>query len=114
MFELDKEIKRPVIVAPTFVPMITEVAWNRVKAPALTKPTTITVTAVEDWITAVVPAPSPRPTKRLFVTLKYDFNLSGENFPSAEQNITMPDKKRPTEINNKITSIIFSMHMKKY
>ena len=39
-------------------PMITPMALLRDKSPALTKPTTITVVALEDWMTAVTSRPT--------------------------------------------------------
>ena len=49
-------------------PMMTQTACCRVIMPELTKPTTITVVAEEDWITAVIPAPTATPIKRLVVS----------------------------------------------
>ena len=47
-----------VIVVPTLAPMIIPTAWDNFMIPEFTKPTTITVVAEDDWITAVTPAPS--------------------------------------------------------
>ena len=52
-----------VIVVPIFAPIITPTACERVKRPALTKPTVITVVAEEDWITEVIPTPVITPLK---------------------------------------------------
>ena len=48
-------------MVPTLEPMITPMACRRVIMPELTKPTTITVVAEEDWITAVAAIPSKKP-----------------------------------------------------
>lgn len=48
--------------------MMIQTAWFRVIIPELTKPTTMTVVAEEDWITAVMPAPTRTPRKRLAVS----------------------------------------------
>ena len=56
-----------VIVVPMFAPIITPIAWASDSRPALTKPTTITVVALEDWITAVIPNPVSTPLKGLEV-----------------------------------------------
>ncbi len=47
--------------------MIIQTACFKVIMPELTKPTTMTVVAEEDWITAVIPAPTATPRKRLDV-----------------------------------------------
>jgi hypothetical protein len=44
-------------VVPTSAPRMIPIAWWRVRSPAWTKPMSITVVAVEDWISAVTPAP---------------------------------------------------------
>ena len=48
---------REVTVVPMFAPMITPTDWARVSNWAFTKPTTITVVAPEDWMTAVTQMP---------------------------------------------------------
>ena len=53
-----------VMVVPIFVPMMMPTACARFSSPALMKPITITVLALEDWITAVTPAPASSATKR--------------------------------------------------
>ncbi len=47
-----------VTVVPILAPIIMPTAWFNFIIPELTKPTTITVVAEEDCITAVTPAPS--------------------------------------------------------
>ena len=49
-------------------PMMTQTAWFRVIRPVFTKPTTMTVVAEEDWITAVMMAPTSTPLIRLEVS----------------------------------------------
>ena len=46
------------MVVPMLAPIMIHTACLRVIMPELTKPTTITVVAEEDWITAVMPAPT--------------------------------------------------------
>jgi hypothetical protein len=46
-----------VTVVPIFAPMITPIDWVKVRRPALTKDTTITVVADEDCTIAVTPKP---------------------------------------------------------
>ena len=57
-----------VIVVPIFAPMITPIALRSLSTRALTKPTTITVVAEEDWIAAVTSAPSKAALKILLVS----------------------------------------------
>ncbi|MHB9293657.1 hypothetical protein Holit_02784 [Hollandina sp. SP2] len=52
-----REMIHPVIVVPILAPMMTPIAWVRVSSPALTKETTITVVAEDDWIIAVTIKP---------------------------------------------------------
>ena len=47
-----------VIVVPMFAPMMIPIACDSFMMPEFTKPTTMTVVAEDDWITAVTPAPS--------------------------------------------------------
>ena len=54
-----------VIVVPILAPKIKPIAWARVSNPALIKPMTITVLALDDWITQVTSAPEIIATKRL-------------------------------------------------
>ena len=58
----------PVMVVPMLAPMMIHTACRRVIMPELTKPTTITVVAEEDWITAVITAPTRTPRNRLEVS----------------------------------------------
>ena len=52
-----------VTVVPTLLPMMMPMAWCSSMMPLLTKPTTITVVALELWITAVTASPSRNPLK---------------------------------------------------
>ena len=49
-------------------PIIIHTAWRSVIMPELTKPTTMTVVADEDWMTAVMPAPTSTPRIRFEVS----------------------------------------------
>ena len=57
------EMIQAVIVVPMLAPMMTPIACASVRSPALTKPTTITVVALEDCMTAVTPRPVRTPLK---------------------------------------------------
>ena len=64
-------------------PIITQTALVKDINPELTNPTTMTVVAEEDWITAVTKAPTKTPKIRLEVNFsKIDFIL----FPAASSN----------------------------
>ena len=53
------------MVVPILAPMIIHTAWRRVIMPELTKPTTITEVAEEDWMMAVTPVPRSTPLRGL-------------------------------------------------
>ena len=55
-------------MVPMLAPMMIQTACRSVIMPELTKPTTMTVVAEEDWIAAVMPAPTSTPRKRLAVS----------------------------------------------
>ena len=57
----DRQIIHPVMLVPMTAPMITAIAWRSFIMAEFTKPTTITLVADEDWITAVTPVPSKMP-----------------------------------------------------
>ena len=56
-----------VTVVPILAPIITEMACAKVRSPAFTKLTVITVVAVEDCTAAVINAPVSNPVNRLVV-----------------------------------------------
>ena len=58
-----------VTVVPMLEPMITPTACFSVIMPELTKPTTMTVVAEEDWMTAVTAMPRRKPLKTLELIL---------------------------------------------
>ena len=62
-----RESSRGVTVVPMLAPMITPMAWIRLSISALTKPTTMTVVAVEDWTSTVIRIPHSMDRKRLRV-----------------------------------------------
>ena len=69
----DMETSQPVIVVPMLAPMIIPMAWLRSISRALTNPTTMTVVAEDDWIMAVIKAPTSTPTTRLLVSIASSF-----------------------------------------
>ena len=63
-----KAMSCPVMVVPILAPIMIHTAWVRVIMPELTKPTTMTVVAEEDWMTAVITAPTSTPRTRFAVS----------------------------------------------
>ena len=64
---LTKLSSHAVMVVPILAPMMTPTDWLRAIIPELTRPTSMTVTAEEDWITAVTSAPKSIPLMGLEV-----------------------------------------------
>ena len=56
-----------VSVVPTLEPMRTPMVWPSSMTPEFTNPTSITVTADEDWMAMVMPAPRSSPLMGLSV-----------------------------------------------
>ena len=73
-----------VIVVPILAPMITPTACVSFIMPELTKPTTMTVVADEDWIVAVTKAPS----SNAFILFSVSFSKTFSSFPP--ESITRP------------------------
>ena len=57
------------MLVPTMAPMMTVMAWRTFIMPELTKPTTMTEVAEEDWMIAVTPAPSSSPRSGVLESL---------------------------------------------
>ena len=80
-----------VIVVPILAPIITPTAWLSFIIPELTKPTTITVVADDDCITAVTPA--PRSTA--FIGLDVSFSSIFSSFPPEAPVNPSPNRSIP-------------------
>ena len=92
----DKLKIQEVIVVPILAPMIIPIAWDSFIIPEFTKPTTITVVAEEDWMTAVTNAPSPTAFKRLEVNFSNNLsNRPPENFSNNLSNRPPESFSRP-------------------
>ena len=65
----ERERIQAVTVVPMLEPMMTPTACFSVMMPELTKPTTMTVVAEEDWMTAVTAMPRRKPLKTLELIL---------------------------------------------
>ena len=84
-----------VTVVPTFAPRITPVAWASFIIPELTKPTTITVVAEDDCITAVTPAPSKTAISLLLVSFSRICSIfPPDAFLSPSPSTLIPYRKR--------------------
>ena len=102
-----RAMSRPVTVVPMLAPMMIHTAWFRVIIPALTKPTTITVVAEEDWITAVMAAPTSTPRKRLAVSRsRIPFILLPAAASSPALIICIPWRNRASPPNSAKISVI--------
>ena len=75
----DRDKIQAVRVVPMLEPIITPMVCPSSMMPELTRPTSMTVTAVEDWMAMVMPAPRTNALKRLEVI----FLSSCSNFPPA-------------------------------
>ena len=64
-------------MVPILAPMITPTACDNFMIPEFTKPTTITVVAEDDWITAVTPAPK----STAFIGFEVRFSRIFSSFP---------------------------------
>ncbi len=84
-----------VIVVPTLAPIITLTACSSRIIPEFTNPTTITVVAEEDWITAVTPAPTSTAFTGLLVSFSRMLSsLPPEAFESPSPIRFIPYKNR--------------------
>ena len=59
---------QPVMLLPRIEPRMTLTACENCISPEFTKPTHMTLAALEDWMTAVTSVPSRMPRKRLLVS----------------------------------------------
>ena len=85
-----------VTVVPMLAPMMTPMALLRDRSPALTKPTTITVVALEDWITAVTSRPTSTAVNLLRVRAsKRRFILLPAACSKPSPIVLMPKRNRP-------------------
>lgn len=66
-FTPDNDRIHGVSVVPMFEPMMTPIVCPSCMMPELTRPTSMTVMADEDWMAMVMTAPSAMPAKRFFV-----------------------------------------------
>ena len=90
-------ISSEVTVVPMLAPIITPTACASVIMPALTKPTTMTVVAVDDWIIAVTTKPTSTAKKRFPVsTSSIRLSLAPAAFSSPSPIVLIPKRNRPS------------------
>ncbi len=93
-----RDSSHDVTVVPIFAPMMTPTAWVSFMIPELTKPTTMTVVAEDDWMIAVTPRPSRTAMKRFDVSFSKIFSsLPPESClrPSPMTSIPYRNRARP-------------------
>ena len=95
MSESPKAIIWVVTVVPMQLPSMTEIACSRFIKPAFTKPTTMTVEALELWTIAVMTVPTMMPVN-LFLTKSWRMLLSLEpaTLCNPSDIMVMPKRKR--------------------
>lgn len=93
----DKQMIQPVMLVPILAPKITPIACETFIMPELTKPTTMTEAAEEDWMTHVTAVPNKKPFKGELVSrYKMSSSLFPATFLSPSPIEDMPYKKRAT------------------
>ena len=103
-----------VIVVPMFDPRMTGIDWTKDMSPALMNPTTSTVVTEDDWMTAVIPAPVRRPTKRFAVSFSRTALALSPTTSFSEsviksmpnRNIARPPTSPTTRLNHLIESVV--------
>ena len=100
---------QPVIVVPTFAPMMTPMAWCRSIRPEFTRPMTITVVMEDDWTRHVTPVPTPVAMMRLSVTaliILRSLEPAIACMPSERFFIPMRNMPRPPMIEKTMSEIV--------
>src|SRR6056297_2559731 len=94
----NSDISQAVTVVPILAPIITPIDSDKANNPALTKLTTITVVAEDDWIRVVIKKPVKTPFTGFEVILAKILRiLSPATFCSASLISFIPYKKKPKE-----------------
>ena len=95
---------QPVTLVPRMAPRMMPMAWLTFITPELTKPTTITEVAEEDWMMAVTPVPSKTPFTGLPESL---YNTSSSLLPATFFRPSpirdMPKRNRATPLSSAMT-----------
>ena len=111
----DRERIQAVKVVPTLEPMMTPTVCPSSMMPEFTRPTSMTVTAEEDWMAMVMPAPSRRLLKRLSVIFfRSCSSLPPASFSRLEDIVDIPKRKKASPPHRVITekiSMIRSLYL---
>src|SRR5699024_9162291 len=101
-----------VIVVPIFEPMITPMLCLSVMIPEFTSPTSITVTAEDDWMAAVMPSPSKRHLKRFeVIALSARSSFPPAIRSSPEERTSSPNRTDACVAQRSITSVNFLLSL---
>ena len=100
----ERETIQPVTEVPRMAPRMIPMACRTFIIPALTKPTTMTEVAEEDWMTAVTPVPSRTPLTGVEDNLyRMSSSLLPATFFSPSPMRDMPKRKRATPLSRAMT-----------
>ena len=103
----ERQMTQPVTLVPRMAPRITLTLRFTCIMPELTKPTTITEVAQEDWITAVTPVPSSSPRRGVPESrYKISSSLLPATFFKPSPISVMPKRNSATPLSSDITSAI--------
>ena len=100
----DRQMIQPVTLVPRMAPMMMPMACLTFIMPELTKPTTMTEVAEEDWMMAVTPVPNRTPLMGLPESLySTSSSLLPATFFRPSPMRVMPKRKRATPLSSAIT-----------
>ena len=114
MFTLNPtaEIIHAVTVVPMLAPMMTPILWPSVISPAFTKLTTITVVALDDWMSAVISTPVSTPiTRFLVIAARILRRRSPANFSRPSDIVFIPKRNNAREPTSEKMLIINSISL---
>ncbi len=95
------------MLVPIFAPIIIPIACATFIIPAFTKPTTITVVADDDWITAVTAVPNSTPLIGVLVSLyKISSNFSPAAFFNPSPISDIPNRNNATPLSSAKIDVI--------
>ena len=103
----DRQSTQPVMLVPRMAPMTMLMACRTFIIPELTKPTTMTDVAEEDWMTAVTPVPSRKPLSGVPVRrYKTTSSLLPATFFNPSPISAMPNRNSATPLSSEITLLM--------
>ena len=109
------EIIHAVTVVPMLAPMMTPMDCASVISPAFTKLTTITVVALDDWMSAVMSTPVSTPiTRFLVIAARILRRRSPANFSKPSDIVFIPKRNNAREPTREKMLIINSISLSLY